>query len=579
MAETLSKDKQGMPSSRSSLSVGEIAKDVRASILIVDDHPANLLAVEAILLPLEHEIISVKSGEEALKQLLTHDFAVILMDVQMPGLDGFQTTRIIKERERSKHIPIIFLTAISREAAHIIKGYAYGAVDYLLKPFDPEVLRSKVQVFVDLYKQAEVIRLQGQLLREREREALERRNERRFEQLTDCLPVSMWAAKPDGSIHYANRVWREFCGNTSDLGAWNLASVHEEDAETARSDWQSAVQQTASFETQCRLRRHDAVYRWHIVRAAPELDEQGSVVGWIATALDVHDRKRAEEALQEASRAKDEFLAMVSHELRTPLHAVLGWAELLKEGNLGPDKLKKAIDTIERNARTQARLVEDMLDVSRIIAGKIRLDLKLMDPTHTVESAVEVLRPTALAKRIQLELEDDGQEKLVLGDAARLQQIVWNLVANAVKFTPEAGRVSISLSTSDRAVELSVRDNGRGIAKALLPFVFERFWQADTGARTQPGLGLGLAITRNLVELHGGSIQALSDGDGLGATFVVRLPVADARTTAHEDPPPASLDTVNGGSQPAPASGRAPTTPPASQGTALATAAARDSSV
>jgi len=542
VAETLSKDKYGAPSSRTPLPTSELAKDIRASILIVDDHPANLLAVEAILQPLGHDISSVRSGEEALKQLLTHDFAVILMDVQMPGLDGFQTTRIIKERERSKHIPIIFLTAISREAANVIKGYSYGAVDYLLKPFESEVLRSKVQVFVDLYKQAEVIRLQGQLLREREREALERRNERRFEHLTDCLPLSMWAATPDGTIHYTNRVWREFSGGGAELGHWNLSNVHEEDVDTARSDWLGAVQQAAHFEGQYRLRRHDGVYRWHILRAAPELDEQGAVVGWIATALDVHDRKRAEEALQEASRAKDEFLAMVSHELRTPLHAVLGWAELLKEGNLGADKLKKGIDTIERNARTQARLVEDMLDVSRIIAGKVRLDMKIIDPTHTVESAVEVLRPTALAKRIQLELEDDGQKKLVLGDAARLQQVVWNLVANAVKFTPESGDVKVTLSTVERAVELSVRDNGRGIAKDMLPLVFERFWQADTGARTQPGLGLGLAITRNLVELHGGTIQALSEGDGQGATFVVRLPFADAHSSTHDEPLNPSTD-------------------------------------
>jgi signal transduction histidine kinase len=302
-----------------------------------------------------------------------------------------------------------------------------------------------------------------------------------------------------------------------------------------RRDWLHAVEHAQNFEGQYRLRRHDGRFRWHIVRGAPEFDEQGAVVGWIATALDTHDRKRAEEALQEASRAKDEFLAMVSHELRTPLHAVLGWAELLKEGNLPPDKLQKGIDTIERNARTQARLVEDMLDVSRIIAGKVRLDLKLIDPSFTVESAVEVLRPTALAKRIQLNLSDDGQAKLVLGDTARLQQVVWNLVANAVKFTPDGGQVNIAMSMLERSVELRVSDTGRGIAKEMLSMVFDRFWQAETGARTQPGLGLGLAITRNLVELHGGTIRALSDGEGLGATFVVCLPIADAHSSTSDE--------------------------------------------
>jgi len=528
VAEALTIGAAGLSPLSSATPISSSVAEVTASILIVDDHPANLLAVEALLEPLGHRIVSVQSGEQALKQLLAQDFAVILMDVQMPGLDGFQTTRLIKERERSKHIPIIFLTAISREASNVVKGYSHGAVDYLLKPLDPEVLRSKVSVFVDLYKQAQIIRLQGQLLRQREREALERENERRFKNLTDSLPVSMWATKPDGVIHYANRVWLDFAGASSaPTNRWNLSYSHPEDLAGFRKDWLDAVERGASFESQYRLRRHDGIYRWHIVRGAPEFDDPGSIVGWIATALDIDDRKRAEEALQDASRAKDEFLAMVSHELRTPLHAVLGWAELLKEGNLPPEKFKKGIDTIERNARLQTRLIEDMLDVSRIIAGKVRLDAKPMDLTHTVESAVEVLRPTAQAKHIELGLINDGEPKCVLGDAARLQQVIWNLVANAVKFTSEGGHVEVSLRKCERTVELSVRDDGRGIPAELLPFVFERFWQADTGARTQPGLGLGLEITRNLVELHGGTIRVASEGVGQGATFAVRLPAVD----------------------------------------------------
>lgn len=530
MAETLSK-----PSSGGGVPSTELATNVEASVLIVDDHPANLLALEAILQPLQHRVVSAKSGEEALKHLLSEDFAVILMDVQMPGLDGFQTSRMIKERERSKHIPIIFLTAINREGAQIIKGYAHGAVDYILKPFEPDVLRAKVQVFVDLYKQAEVIRLQGQMLRQREREALERKSERRFKSLTDSLPVSMWAARPDGVVYYTNRVWREFSGVNSLASRWNLDFAHPDDVATVRREWLRAVELAETFECQYRLRRNDGEYLWHIVRGAPEFDEQSSVIGWIATAVNIHDRKRAEEAVQEASRAKDEFLAMVSHELRTPLHAVLGWAELLKEGGLPPEKLQRGIETIERNARTQARLVEDMLDVSRIITGKIRLELKLIDPTYTVVTAVEVLRPTAQAKQIELLVIDDGKKKLVLGDSARLQQVIWNLVSNAVKFTPERGKILVSLHKLDNDIELSVADNGRGIPKDLLPFVFDRFWQAETSARTQPGLGLGLAITRSLVELHGGTICGLSEGVGLGATFVVRLPAADAQARITSD--------------------------------------------
>jgi PAS domain S-box-containing protein len=540
----LNNDSQNPPAKGPTPS-SDLVRDVEASVLLVDDHPANLLAVEAILLPLGHRIVTARSGEEALKQLLSHDFAVILMDVQMPGLDGFQTTRIIKERERTKHIPIIFLTAISREAANIIKGYAHGAVDYLLKPFDAEVLRSKVQVFVDLYRQSEVIRRQEQLLRQRDREALEQKNERRFKHWTDSLPVSLFATRPDGSVYYGNRVWRDFTGAPASNAHFGLEFVHPEEVASARRAWQEAVERKEGFEAEYRLKRRDGTYRWHMLHGAPELDESYSVVGWLAAAMDVHDRKEAEEALREASRAKDEFLAMVSHELRTPLHAVLGWAELIKEGELSPEKLSKGIDTIERNARTQARLVEDMLDVSRIITGKIRLDLKLIDPSHTVESAVDVLRPTAQTKHIALDLRDDGAPKLILGDAARLQQIVWNLVANALKFTPAGGQVDVELKVVESSVALTVSDNGKGIATEMLGLVFDRFWQADTGARQQPGLGLGLAITRSLVELHGGNIGVSSAGVGHGATFVVRLPAAradakESESRQTEPPPPPS---------------------------------------
>jgi CheY-like chemotaxis protein len=186
----------------------ESAPRQRASILMVDDHHSNLLALEAILEPLGQELVKANSGEEALKFLLQREFAVILMDVQMPGMDGFQAAALIKQRERTRTIPIIFLTALSRDAAHIFKGYAHGAVDYLLKPFDPEILRSKVSVFVDLFLKEQQIQRQGALLRQKEREALERQNELRYRRLLDSLPEAMWAARPDGMLYYANQAWR-----------------------------------------------------------------------------------------------------------------------------------------------------------------------------------------------------------------------------------------------------------------------------------------------------------------------------------------------------------------------------------
>jgi signal transduction histidine kinase/ActR/RegA family two-component response regulator len=238
---------------------------------------------------------------------------------------------------------------------------------------------------------------------------------------------------------------------------------------------------------------------------------------------------QAEEArakAEEADRAKDQFLAMVSHELRTPLSPILAWSRMLKTGKLTEDRERRAVEAIERNASTQAQLIEDLLDVSRIVTGKLRLDVRPIAPGKVVETAVDSLRPSADAKHIRLQLVLDPNAGMVLGDPDRLQQVVWNLVSNAIKFTPKGGRVHVALERVNSHAELSVTDTGRGIAPELLPHVFERFWQADGGIqRRHGGLGLGLAIVRHLVEAHGGEVSAHSDGLERGTVFVVKLPV------------------------------------------------------
>lgn len=246
--------------------------------------------------------------------------------------------------------------------------------------------------------------------------------------------------------------------------------------------------------------------------------------------FDLANRERAR--AEEANRAKDEFLAMVSHELRTPLNAILGWARMLKSGALDTEKRGKAIDTIERSARVQAQLIDDLLDVSRIITGKLRVDLDVVDLPRVVVAAVDTVRPTADAKEVGLQLSIEPGAGAISGDPNRLQQVVWNLVHNAVKFTHKGGNVSVTLRRRDDHAEVLVEDTGQGIAREFLPHVFERFRQADGGTtRRKGGLGLGLAIVRHLVELHGGDVSADSQGEGAGSTFSVRLPVT-ARTPA-----------------------------------------------
>lgn len=280
--------------------------------------------------------------------------------------------------------------------------------------------------------------------------------------------------------------------------------------------------------------------------AAPLLDDAAHILGCVIALVDISDRKRveaarislleaergaralAEQARGEAeagSRAKDEFLATVSHELRTPLNAMLGWSQLLTNNALGPEKLSHALEVIQRNVLAQSRLVEDLLDVSRIVSGQMRLEVQPVEPIRVVRAAIESAKPALEAKHIVLEAELDPQAGSVLGDPARVQQIIWNLLSNATKFTPRDGTVRVSVSAQAGNVEISVADTGQGIDPEFLPFVFDRFRQADGSfARRHGGLGLGLAISRHLVELHGGTITATSEGLGKGATFVVSLP-------------------------------------------------------
>jgi PAS domain S-box-containing protein len=251
----------------------------RAKILIVDDHPANLVALEAILSPLGHDLLRAQSGEEALKQILRHDFALILLDVQMSGMNGFDTAALVKQHPRSRHIPIIFITALSRDSEHVFQGYSQGAVDYLLKPVEPAILRSKAATFIDLHIKGETVKLQERILRRQEQEALERKSQHRFRSLLDSMPQCVWAATPDGTIHYCNRVGLEYCGiSAAQLdgdGVWQV--VHPDDRGVVRESWEATIRSRSSFEGPMRIRRAaDGAYRWHLGAHSPRAQRAGA---------------------------------------------------------------------------------------------------------------------------------------------------------------------------------------------------------------------------------------------------------------------------------------------------------------
>jgi PAS domain S-box-containing protein len=545
----------------------------KVNVLLVDDHPENLLALEAILDRLGQHLVKAHSGEEALRCLLHQDFAVILLDVQMPGMDGFETATLIRNRARSQHTPIIFLTAFSKSDSLMFKGYSLGAVDYLFKPVEPEILASKVAVFVDLFKKTAEVKRQATELTLVNSEL--RESEERFRSLSACSPVGIFLTDVEGRCTYTNPRCQTICGFTFEESLENgwLSSVHPEDYPQVSSDWLAQIVNGQDYSQEFRFQTKEGKVCWVNVRSSPMISAQGQLLGHVGTIEDITERKQAEEAraqvireqearqqAEAANRMKDEFLATLSHELRTPLNSILGWSGLLRTRSFDEATIARALETIERNAKVQAQLIEDILDVSRIIRGKLHLNLHPINLVPVVEAAIESVRLTAEAKSIQLEHVVDPSMNRVLdncspsqrrgsnggassrreglmvnGDSDRLQQIVWNLLTNAIKFTPEGGKVEVRTWHAGVYAQIQVTDTGIGIKAEFLPYVFDRFRQADsTTTRSHGGLGLGLAIVRHLVELHGGSVHVSSAGEGQGATFTVKLPALQPKSNRQE---------------------------------------------
>ncbi|MDC0742301.1 ATP-binding protein [Polyangium mundeleinium] len=694
-------------------------------VLLVDDHPANLLALEVVLEPLGLHLMRASSGRDALRQLLSNEFAVIVLDVHMPDMDGFETADLVRRLERTRDIPIIFVSAFHRDDAYQAKGYAHGAVDYLPKPFNPDVLRAKVAAFAELWRRAENLRVREAELFERERAELLAREKRaqaeaassaavldavvagapigiaifdahlRCERINAALAAmhgapadahvgrTLGETLPEGpetsvTIERLERVFdtgepllnlevaRRVPGQSGhqysltsyfpvrvegrvarvamtvvDVTALRAAearaatkrqNLHRlmsvaaslSEAHTSLQVAEVAVSQGRAIlgaeraalgvlsegETTTTILQsvgydEAQIARWvsvplshpipmtdairerrplyfesgaavaerypeiaplrtpgdEALAAVPLLFEErrlGSLVlsfderrGFseadraLLTTLarlcaqamerarlyDAEARARAE--AETANRAKDEFLALLSHELRSPLNASLGWTTMLRDNILPAEKRERALATVERNIRAQVALIEDLLDVSRIVAGKLQLNsIQPLELSGIVESAIEAVRPAAEAKTISLEGLIETQER-VQGDPGRLLQIVTNLLGNAIKFTPKGGWVRAHLRRVDGSIELSVADNGQGITPAFLPHVFDKFKQADSGmTRSHGGLGLGLAIVKHLVELHHGTITAHSDGTGKGAVFVMRVPLLPSMTSS-----------------------------------------------
>jgi len=407
------------------------ARDDHVNILLVDDRPENLLALEAILEPLSQNLIRAHSGPEALKRVLEMEFATILLDVQMPDMNGFEVAEIIKSRERSRTIPIIFLSAINKEEAYVFKGYSMGAVDYVFKPFNPDVLRMKVAVFVDLFIKQREVQRQAELLRDAEKRELE------LEHRTSLLEAEARSAA-------------------------KLAQMNDE----------------------------------------------------------LH---RRQVALEQAMGARNRFYASMSHELRTPINAVIGYSTLMLDGIYGPlnAKQKEGLQRTLKAARHLLELVNDVLDLSKIEAGKIELSVQPVMFPSLIEDLFVTVRPLADEYGSTLTLEMQSESFNIVSDPRRVRQIMINLLSNAIKFG-EGKPILVRCKQSEAGgVEIEVVDQGVGIAQEDIPRIFEEFVQVSESK--QPGTGLGLPISRRLAQLLDGSLTVCST-PGEGSTFRLSLP-------------------------------------------------------
>jgi PAS domain S-box-containing protein len=544
-----------------------------ARILMVDDRPENLIALEAILEPLGHELVRAASGEEALRHVLIQDFAVILLDVQMPGMNGFETAQFIKTRERSRHTPIIFLTAISKDEAYVFEGYSAGAVDYLFKPFHPDILRSKVSVFVDLFLKSEELRRQEELLRLAERRELELRHraelyqsEARFAHIVDSATDAIVTFDENRRVTLFNaaaeRVFRvsveDALHRPIDEFIVADAGFPKPDEEESASAPGEPPKATGSMEG---IGLRGGGERFPIEYSVSTLEVDDETISTLII-RDITERRRAEELLrsqkeslestteelrtlneelaeqstelESAMGARARFYASMSHELRTPINAIMGYSSLLLDRIYG-ELNDKQISSVRRThvaANHLLELVNDVLDLSKIEAGKLDLHFEPVTFPEVVQDLFVTVSPFAEEHGVDLTLGDCEREFTVVTDPRRLRQVVLNLLSNAIKFGG-GNPVEVRCSESgERGAVIRVIDRGEGIAPEDQERIFEEFVQLEDG-EAKAGTGLGLPISRRLAELLGGHLTC-SSAPGEGSVFEFAIPLKPPDVSASQ---------------------------------------------
>ncbi|HEX2855202.1 MAG TPA: response regulator [Opitutaceae bacterium] len=573
------------------------------NILLVDDEPRNLDVLESSLQSPDYKLVRALTAERALLLLLEGEFAAIVLDIQMPDMNGIELANLIKQRRRTQHIPIIFLTAYFQEDKDVLEGYGSGAVDYLTKPINPQILRSKIAVFVDLFRKTRALaasnlaleqeiaqrlkaeeslrrinstleshvhartadlvganeelrargralldsemRVQRELEQQKRIEAQLRASEEQLRLVTDHAPVFITQFDREHRFKFVNRTYaRRFGMEPQELVGKHFSEVMGQEPYVAIREHIDAALAGKRVEFEAEIAYASLGPRWVYVIHEPERTAEGEVVGFMAVITDITDRKLAEQEVAAArdkalaaSRTKDDFLARLSHELRTPLNPVLLLASDAVNNSDLPAAVRADFEMIAENVMLEARLIDDLLDLTAITRGKVALKMRPVQVHSVLNEALTTLRQDFAQKDLALNLRLESDKHIVTGDDVRLKQIFWNVLKNAIKFTPPGGQIAVETKSLPKTNKLlvTVSDTGIGMTEEEIARIFSAFTQGDHAAQGSArfgGLGLGLVIAQTLVQLHSGTIMASSPGRDLGAKFAIELPLSADKAVA-----------------------------------------------
>ncbi len=486
-------------------------------ILIIDDSPENIFSLKKILELHNQEVDTALSGEEGLKKVLKNNYALIILDVQMPGMDGFEVAETISGYSKAKDTPIIFLSAISIDKKYITKGYASGAVDYITKPVDADILMLKVKTFLKLYEQTRELNEIQQALREEieyknqaQSELRERVQELRS--ILESIPQIAFTAKRNGKIEFVNQHWFNYGQLESEF-----PPTHPDD-KSILEEWNQTIKTGLPLTMEVRFRkRRSEDYRWHLLKALP-VKEDEQIMKWVGTFTDIEEQKQSEQK-------KDEFISIASHELKTPLTSIKAYLQLLQRSieSTGNNVVVNYLQRTQVQIEKLHHLITDLLDISKIESGKLKFNKKLFDLGPVVQSVVETIRQTHEGSTVIIK---NNAQVQIYGDSERIEQVIINYLTNALKYSPDSREVELeTFILNNKEVRVNIKDKGIGIPMEKQTNIFQKFYRAEDSSSRFQGLGIGLYICAEIIKRHNGKYGVQSE-EGKGSLFYFTIPLA-----------------------------------------------------